>query len=210
MRSKSILIFFAIHLFFYSYQVNATNFNLVGGLAIPSASNTPSSTYVSTPLAMAYGGGILIDFNMVPKLLAFEWGVLYMPRGYQYSFSGGSSTTLTLTTLQIPAVFRIYVLPAISIGIGGYYSYGIGNIGVSTAGSSSTLPYGTGSLSNGDYGFLASLGIKIPLGGSWLSLIADGRYLYGLSNVNQQTVPPFPKAINLQDFQVLVGIRLGR
>jgi hypothetical protein len=205
--SKRVFIKIAIlGSFFYINWVPdgyAVNLTAVGALGVGNASVSSSAGFSSGFLTSSYGAGILLNFKMA-RSGSVELGLLYVPRGFQASFSDGTTAAYTFNTVQVPLAFRYDILKTVSIGIGGYFSHGIGNIAIVGTDSTSQLAYGDGTYGADDSGGLVSLGLKFPLI-KVLSLIVDGRYLYGLQNVSK--VPGV--TTYLRDLQVLGGIRFG-
>jgi hypothetical protein len=86
-----------------------------------------------------------------------------------------------------------------SIGVGGYAAYALGSETWINplSGMSSMLPF--------DLGLVASADLRVRIF-PFFRLVADIRYLYGLTNLSQSTV--FTTYSN--DFQVFAGLRFGR
>ena len=104
------------------------------------------------------GGGALVQFRMTPGAL-FEWGALYVKRGYQ-----GVASTVTMPFLEFPALLRFYVLPSATIGFGGYYGYNLSG-------------------GNYDLGGVGSFAIRIDIA-PFIALVGDARYVLGLRNLS--------------------------
>lgn len=197
MKLKRTLVFLALMTInpFSITRAQAFSLTVLGGESFSGGSVTPNEGY-TTGFTPGFGGGILLGFWMFPSV-SFELGTLYMPRGLTQTQSATSSMDITqFNTIQIPALFRVSLLPAISLGVGGFYSYGLGHV-VSSYFSQS-------SLSKTDYGLVGSVSLKVGLL-PFISFVMDGRYLSGLTNVSLVS----EKTLYMKDFQVLAGLRFG-
>lgn len=197
MKLKRILVFFVLITMnpFTTTRSQALSLTVLGGESFSGGSVSPNDSF-TTGFTPVLGGGILLGSWMFPSV-AFELGTLYMPRGLTQTHSVSSQVDTTrFNTIQIPALCRVSILPAISVGVGGFYSYVLGNL-VSSYFSAS-------SLSKTDYGLVGSVSLKLDLL-PLTSFVIDGRYLSGLTNVS--LIPG--TTVYLKDFQVLAGIRFG-
>lgn len=177
----------------------ATALNIVGGIAYPSFPLSPSGMGHHT---RTYVYGALIDYRVARKA-EVQWGLLYSQRGYKTSVS-----QYTFNSLEFPLQLKFLLTRLISFGLGGYFSHALGSISVEPEpgpGTTTSLSYSAASLVTDDYGFLTTLGLKIPFmpGGS---IVLDARYLIGMRNIN---LAQGGKALFLQDVQVLAGVRFG-
>ena len=203
-RLKHSFLTVSLTLFFCgAHPAYAVNINFVGSMGLGNAAVSSTSGTIVSSRSLPYGGGLLFGFRMLPKL-SMELGFLYMPRAFQEKFSDDTSNGITFTTVQIPLLLRFQILNSLSIGVGGYFSHGIGNVTVVGPASSTSHSYANANFGADDYGAIASLGIKFPLILK-LSLILDGRYLYGFQNVNKVN----GVSTYFRDLQALVGVRLG-
>ncbi len=189
---------------FLSSSVFAANYSFMAGVEFPSATAV-STGYTGSPLSFQYGGGLLIGYHMLSSLSA-EWGLLYLPRGFNQTFSSTSvASPVVWNSIQIPLLLRVSLMPTFSIGLGGYFSHGIGSMTTSAG----LVPFGgnngVNSYGADDYGIVGSAKLKIELIPS-LSLVIDGRYLIGFVNINKNA----GASTVLTDFQGLAGIQFGR
>lgn len=160
----------------------------VGDLASTDVSGSPaamvvngvtiSNLSVTTKAKLGMGAGALMNAHFSPRLGA-EIGALYVTRKFDSTASftalGAPSSTVTANTLhyvEIPVALRFWLSPRFSIGVGGYYASGLGSSDFTAA-----------STKKSDYGALGSAQLRLPLGGS-TALLLDGRYEYGLANVD--------------------------
>ncbi len=208
MKKLSILTIVAGLVSLNSY---ASSFSMsivgAGDLSTLNVSNAPTSMTVngvsvtnvssSNKSKMGLGGGVLFD-SMFSSAAGLEFGGLYITRKIETttSFTAlgvNSSTTSTDNThfLQIPVLLRVYLNQALSIGAGGYIAEGLSGV--------------DSDLKKSDYGLVASLGIHVPLGSSSAFLI-DGRYNYGLKNVDNSSYGMTQK---YRDVQFLAGLTFG-
>lgn len=178
----------------------------MGGIALPSALGTDPSGSTYGSHSMSYGGGILIGLPMIPAI-QIELGLLYMTRGHTQTLSG-TTTEYSFTTVQAPLLLRIYPTPAVSLGIGAYFSHGIGSVTTAPATSltsTATIPYGFGTYGADDYGAAASFSLRMRIT-SGVAFVLDARYLYSLANVSKYT----SSTLFFRDLQILGGIQFGK
>jgi hypothetical protein len=176
--------------------------------SLPGAEVSSNTSYTFPSHSLNYGYGGLVGFAMVRNLFT-QVGFLYLNRGFDINTGVASSQQeVTFTTVQVPLILQYYILPSLAVGLGAYFSHGFGNYTTNVTTTPANLcysAYGTGGYSADDYGAVASLTIKIPLL-RIVSVILDGRYLYGLPNVSQQS----GMTVYLRDFQALAGVQLGK
>ena len=190
-------------LFGGSRSAHAFALTPVVGAAQGKATINSTAGYTVGPHSFVYGGGLLFEFKFT-RIIAFELGTLYMPRGFVMNTN--PAVEVTFTTLQLPFLMKLYFLPSIAVGIGAYYTRGINSISNSSAtGSTTTTNYDSFTYSPTDYGAVFSLSLKLAFMGAG-AIIVDGRALYGLPNISQQA----GISNTLSDYQILVGLRFGR
>jgi hypothetical protein len=189
-------------------QAQAASISLVGDVDSSNISlGNPGSSTTSPKLG--YGGGFLIDSMMTPGV-GFEIGALYITRKTEldgFSVNGGAASNLDVktTAIQVPVLLRFHLLPMISIGLGGYWAYGIGNVNsTDTSGNSlASGSYSTELIKQSDFGLLGSVGLRLPLGTGGVKLLIDGRYAYGLTDFNNGA---YTTTAKYRDVQGLVGL----
>ena len=169
-----------------------------------------SSNYIDTFSGkVGLGGGALVDFGILP-MLSFQVGGLYVTRTYTDTV-GAVVITDQLHYLEVPAQFRLMLGRVFSVGLGGYWAVGMGNI-TQTNGSvtNSNVTYGNFGLKNHDLGLIGSLNAAIPLG-AMVQLYAEGQYLYGLQNeLTDAAITASPtSSYKNRDIQFLLGLRFG-
>ncbi len=191
-----------------SSHAGAVSFTPVGAAAYSGGTISSNNGYTYPYHSFAYGFGALFGFSMFPNVFA-QFGVLYLPRGFdQSSTSLPAQQEVTFNTIHLPFTIHYYLMPVLAVGLGGYFSHGIGSISSYPLGapaSANLSAYGPNSYSADDFGLTVSLSFNLNLLPS-VSLIVDGRYLYGLQNISQIS----SMSVYLRDFQVLAGVRLGR
>ena len=190
-----------IELFFWNENpAFASGFTPVFGYAQGSVNFVPTTGFTTASHSSALLYGFLFDFKAF-KALSVEFGTLYAPRGFVDTVTATSvSNELTLNTIQFPFLFKFYLVPSIALGVGGYFSHGMGSIQI----GSSTITYKDAGLGADDYGALVSLGLQIAIL-PYVSLMGDFRYLYGLQNISQIS----SISTTLSDIQFLAGVRFG-
>lgn len=204
MKLKQLIIF-ALVAAFAAPAAFAGGISIVGAgtMTSISATNVTDPTFKSK---MGFGGGVLFDLGSGKVM--FETGALYLMRKTEWTYSFAPTLPLTVgtTAVQVPVLARFKLGSAVSLGLGGFVESGMGKVKSEVAGISSESSYGDNNLSNLDYGALASLGFRFPMGGGGAFLI-DGRYAMGLKNRNTNTAST--ATIKMSDFQALVGIQFG-
>ncbi len=179
----------------------ATDLSLVGGSDIGMPTMKINGASVPGKTNPTFGGGALLDFRL-NMALGLQLGALYMPRS-SINTSNTPNVTTTVDTLQVPVLLRIRLLPAVSLGAGAYYAFGIGNVTTTINGNSSTQSYAKANMTTSDYGLVGSLAVNLPLS-QRVAFLVDARYLYGLQN-NSTTSNI---KLNWADVQVLAGLMI--
>ena len=163
---------------------------IVGGYVIENGYASPLTGFTIQASTPQPGGGVLLGFDLANGGEAqIELGVLYMPRGFVEVLDNQSIITVSQTTLQVPLLIRFTVLPAISLGVGGFMTYALTS---------------TRDLNSLDSGLVGSVAVKVGFEKS-VSFLLDFRYQFGLTNLS--TVTGF--GTQFYDFQGLAGIVLG-
>lgn len=165
-------------------------------LSFPSS---PGNTY-STGIGLGGGAGIL---KGIGRDFSVELGVHYSPRVFT-EVSGNRSAEARGNWIQIPLLFKVHFARVIQFGVGGYLSNALGNLQVTTNGTSESLPYSSVAFSTLDAGLSGSLGAAFPLGAkSFLGIVTEGRFHYGLLNGSTAG------ALYYTDVQVFFGLQIG-
>ncbi|MBI3535367.1 MAG: PorT family protein [Deltaproteobacteria bacterium] len=139
-----------------------------------------------------FGGGATMEFGLGPKI-GLELGAFYLQNKYE-------ATSAVLTkNVTAPLLLRIWFIPTISVGVGGYFSYGLGKVTV----ASTDFDYSAASLSQTDFGLMGALGFNFKVGPT-VALVLEGRYAYGLKDID--TSATTSKSTNIIG---MVGLRFG-
>jgi outer membrane protein W len=194
--ARGLLILF----FILPLRAQAVSVTPVAGGAFGGALVNTAAGYTTSYHTLMIGGGVLFEYYM-SRSTSLELGGLYMPRGFVQSLPAGDAQ-ITFTTVQVPLMLKVYAFRVFYVGIGGYFTYALGEIERSQGGVASTLPYNTLSFATNDYGAILNLGMQYPLAPR-LSLALSARFMYGLPNINQSA-----GTVSLYDAQGLVGIKV--
>lgn len=147
------------------------------------------------------------DFGIEVDVLNSRFGM-----SQDLSFLGVKGVANTdFNYLSIPVLVRYQVIPQfLRIGVGGYYSIGLGDISVHGDGvdpftgevkkGSNSVSYKTLGFNKYDYGLVGSLQGSVPVTSN-VSLIADARYNLGLANL----IDSKTESVHWRNFSVLVG-----
>jgi hypothetical protein len=155
---------------------------LLGGLSFHNIStdNGTSTLQITRDSKAGFVGGLAFSSNFL--LLNLEIDALY-----DYRTLTALGVSASSPAIQVPALFRFSVIPAIlDFGIGPYASFNVG---------SNDLGY-----NSPDFGAVGSLRVMIPTPG--IHLVLDGRYNFGFTNLSQ--VPGF--TAHTREFQIMAGI----
>jgi hypothetical protein len=209
---RSLVVFVAMALM--SVTAYATEFSVVGSAQFSKPTQDPAPSGATFSAKLGLGGGVLVDFNVAQKV-ALSIGAIYQQIKYETkgSLLGFDFTQETKATgVHLPVAVRFWLSPMFALGIGGYFDLAMGDIKTSTtvAGTTSedTSTYDEAQIKKTNYGALASLALRFPLGGS-ASFLIDGRYKLGLANLNN--APGSTTTFKMNDIQALVGVsfRMG-
>ena len=202
---RSIATLFAFGLLAFARPALAARLSLVG-VANSSQPTQPGMVYAP---ATTFGGGALFELRMVP-LIGLEFGALYAPRKAAYSTVTPAVANITVTGngYQFPALLRLHLGRFFSLGVGGYYAKGKGDVTVETEmnGNKTTQQetYAQLQQSDSDYGIATSLALTTRLAPLTYFLL-DGRYLIGLKNTSLAA----GGERKFNDMQVLAGLQFG-
>ena len=194
-----------------SQAANADVFSVsaVGALDMSKVNYDPAVAGVTSGYGTSYGFGALARMMVFPMFQG-EVGAIYLNRK-------NSSTVTILGTpfsmdtsqkeIQIPVLLRFTALPMFSIGAGGFYSVAMGDPSVSI--SDPTLQAAVNATASsavkGNYGLAGSIAFNMPILPT-VSVLVDGRYLYGLKNLAASTSTDKETTT---DLQVLAGVTFG-
>jgi hypothetical protein len=199
---RTQLYFCALALFVGSSALAAPRVSLFGIAdqtdLVPSDSSGAAATS-NIEKKFGFGGGLGLSFPLSMRA-ALEVDGIYLGRKFSTT---GSTVDTSLTYLQIPVLARLHLSRFLSLGVGGYYATALGDVKSSTG---ETATYESIGYSKTDYGLVGALGLNAPLGHA-TSLFAEGRYAFGLKDVDLDTTDTH--RLKWRDIQVLVGLRFG-
>ncbi len=191
---------FVFVFFGWIQSANAVSFMPVAGYSLSHGVIDPSSDFSVGAHSVTLSYGFLTQFKMF-RTVFLETGFIFSQRGFKQVYSD-SVTEVSFTTGQIPLVLRFGLLPALSLGLGVYFSHGFG--GYSSTNSTGTLQnsYNFSTYGADDYGGLVSLALEFPLVFSG-TVVLDVRSLLGMQNVSHFS----GVSTTLRDEQLLAGIK---
>ncbi len=162
------------------------------------SSKIEGSLPASEPSAakVGIGGGLLLELPF-----GLEIGALYHPRQL-----GTGSENLSARYLMVPVQMRAYPIPYFTLGLGGYYAQGIGNIQNEFASTKTSETFAQMEFKKSDFGLLGTVGFDLPMG-ALISLIIEGRYAYGLTGLGKSS--SVYRDSKWRDVHGLVGFRFG-
>ncbi len=199
---RAVLLLIAVGIF-VSVPASAFELGVVGVLGYTTYAPSPADPTSTYSANSGLGYGVLVDFPWVPRLLAVEGGLFYVPRSIHSVTSLGPADT-TFNSLQIPVLVRFTGLPLVSFGAGGYFAGGLVNTSVSMNGWANPFDFSVVGLSQVDFGVLGSAALSLELLPGF-NLYLDARYLLGLTNAS--TLPGV--TAHFEELQLLSGIKLG-
>lgn len=176
--------------------------SLIGGGTMVKTIVTTSGVSRSNDAKLGIGGGLFYEARL-GRTVGLELGALYVKRKW-----GTDTASAYVTMIEAPIVFRFWFGKAFSLGIGGYMSYGMGDIISETStGTTTTTSYEAAGYKKMDYGIVASMGTHLPLSNS-VGLVFDGRYVYGLANGND-TATSSTITLQYSGIELFAGLRFG-
>lgn len=104
-------------------------------------------------------------------------------------------------------MLRFEPLSFISLGLGGYLGFGMGNVSVSTNNVPTDYSYEAYFLSNTDFGLAISGALQIPIL-PLTDILIDARFLLGLKN-RDTTIGNTNRSYNRSNLLILAGLRFG-
>lgn len=169
------------------------------GLSAPSIQNNLDSSLKIQP-NFSIGAGISLAFRMAERL-DVETTLLYLPRNFSKIESSGLQTGYSLAIMQYPVVARYWLSETVALGLGAYYSTGIGNLTLTQNSRPQVLGYKDILLTAWDLGLTASAQYRRPLNEN-MNLVGQARLLFGLTNSEQTE----NRSLYTRDLQLWCGI----
>ena len=169
-----------------------------GGVSVASASADLSETF-STSNRTGFAGGVFFDYD--GGLLGLQVGAEYAEKGVDLDIAGAVSE-FSLSYLEIPAVLKVgiplgTIKPSVLAGVG---------LGFKTACDVSGTECGD-DIKGTDFTGIAGADLAVYLGS--ISLWVDGRYHFGLSNINEASDIVGDLKNRNWTFQAGIGFKLG-
>lgn len=169
-----------------------------GGVSVASASADLSETF-STSNRTGFAGGIFFDYD--GGLLGLQFGAEYAQKGVDLDVAGAVSE-FSLSYLEIPAVLKVgiplgTIKPSVLAGVG---------LGFKTGCDVSGTDCGD-DIKGTDFTGIAGADLAVYLGS--ISLWVDGRYHFGLSNINEASDIVGDLKNRNWTFQAGIGFKLG-
>jgi hypothetical protein len=173
-------------LLFWTYPVYAMDITLteygVFHLSMPSLSSNIDPTLRASPnFALAVGGTIGLKLH---KDMELEVGLIYLPRNFNLTATGNApgipASTYSTVTAQMPVLFRYWLSPNLSAGVGLYLGSGMGYVTVSQ--TDQQLSYDDLYWAHFEIGGVVSLRLNYPLN-ELASVVLDERFTFSLANL---------------------------
>jgi hypothetical protein len=174
----------------------------VFGVNLPNATIEPTTNFTVKSGPQLNFFGAFLEYQMLPRL-TIEGGLLWMKRGFATDVSG-TQTVYTFEGPQLPILFRLAVNRVLSFGMGGYAFHAVGNYAKKTGGTTEVRAFGFGDYGRDDTGVAMSVALRFGLG-SQISVVLDGRLLYGLQNISEGT----GFTTRLYDIQAMAGVKFA-
>lgn len=179
-----------------SFERKGFEVGFLVGAGISSLSDFDKVSRVKGRGTADFTGGLLVNFNL-PANFSLESGFFYFPK--TIGFVGQNIPVdgyATMPTLEVPIMARYWILNLVSVGVGGYGSYGVGDISILGENDSSGVGRGfdgddektisrtwtQAQMHQFDYGFLFGAQVKLPVA-SRLKAIIDYRYNLGMRDI---------------------------
>jgi hypothetical protein len=181
----------------------AATLSVVGVGDLSKASNSDNNDSYGSKVG--FGGGAVLDFHLMERT-SFEVGGLYINRKLDDTTAG---TITSSHAIQVPVLLRFYLHPMISIGVGGYWAHGVGNINNEDSNGNilSTGSYADNNTKVNDEGLVGSVAVRFPITQT-MRLLIDARYNYGLTNVYTDPLSSGATSKD-RDIQALVGFQFA-
>jgi len=171
---------------------------LRGGVSVASASIDASETFDKSNRT-GFAGGVFFDYDA--GILGLQFGAEYAQKGVDLDLAG-AITEFSLKYLEIPAVLKVgiplgMIKPSVLAGVG---------LGFNTGCDVSGVDCGS-DIKSTEFTGIAGADLALHLGG--ISLWADGRYHFGLSNINDASDVVGDLKNRNWTFQAGIGFKLG-
>jgi len=184
MKSKKLLIAIAI---FMTTFLNTSLFaegmmKVVGGVNMGFYTEEPASSDSYFPF-FGFNIGALYGFTLGENN-ELEVGAIYGTYQKVTLYDSGDSLFISYQSVTLPVLYRFGLGP-VSLGLGGFYEFHVGQVTSTYESYGSTVStgsYSDANMSESNYGILAAAGLKIDFSESFY-LLFDFRYKFGLANL---------------------------
>lgn len=171
----------------------AFQLGVYGVLSKAGTSASPPAIPVPPEYSGEWNGGFGAYLRDSSSLfLNMEIGAQVLKRTYTPNNTGDFSQTM----LDIPVMLRFTAAPILTIGVGGYTSFRMGDL-TSTSG-----PVLTPNLRGFDYGLVGAVGLEMPFGP--IGLFTEVRYYFGVTDMDRGASNFYTR-----QFNVLGGLKVG-
>ena len=171
---------------------------LRAGVSVASASIDASQTFDKSNRT-GFAGGVFLDYDA--GLLGFQVGAQYSQKGVDLNV-GTAVEEFSLNYVEIPAVVKL----GIPLGMIKPSVFGGAGLGFKTGCDNSGVDCGS-DVKSTDVSGIAGADVSLSLGS--ISLWADGRYHFGLNNINDATDVVGDLKNRNWTFQAGIGFKLG-
>lgn len=155
---------------------------------------------LKSQLGLTFGGGLSLAFRLTEHL-ELETSLLYLHRNFSKMEGAGLQTDYTVAALQYPILVRYGLSESFTVGMGGYYSTGVGNLTRTQNSQSHIVGYNDILLTSWELGLVTSAQYRWPLNEN-MSLISQARILLGLTDLDQSET----SSLYTRDLQLWSGI----
>jgi hypothetical protein len=172
---------------FYSERAHAVDLMefLAIGFSAPGFQNNADPALKANP-GFSVGGGISLAFQLAEQL-EVETTLLYLPRNFSTVKESGNAsglrTDVSLAVLQYPVLVKYWLNERFALGIGAYYSTGIGNLTLTQNSRSQVVGYSDISLNAWELGLTPSVHYRWFLNSN-MSVMTQAKALIGLTNLD--------------------------
>ncbi len=165
---------------FAATEAHALEITGLGGVnyASPTARQNQNTIDWTGNASLSYG--VAVSIALFTPRLELESGLLSLGSEFQ-GYPANVNTTLNFRELQIPILLRFNFDPWLSLGAGGYFSFGEGQVSTAANGGTIRQSYDAAGIASTDEGLAVSLKAKLHITDGW-SFVIDSRFEYGLKN----------------------------
>lgn len=187
---------------------SAFEIGLLAGTAMSTLTNAEKSLTGGTRTTeVVFTGGLMANINM-NQLVSVETGIFYTPK--DIGIEGGvlglpADTVSSMRALEVPLMARVWLADYFSLGVGGYYSIGVGKVDTTARsngnsvnlGAQANQTYESAKTHAVDYGLIFGAQLKLPVT-TVLNFIVDSRYNLGIRDMRLN-----PKGGDAERFRTL-------